>query len=299
MPSAPPGTGLAITAAAGPTCPVEKIPPDPACAPRPVAGATILIKAGAGTIVATARDRCQRHRIGRPDARHVRRRAAAGGRTDGNGRSREVAVVAGTLTPGPPRVRHRDPLVADRRRESWCGSAPRRACKAAARQASVSSAHVSIARSRARRPRPPGPGVADRPRRAADARRRSIGVARASAEPGRIGRAGRDARPDPDARADRQPEPRGDRRPGRDRRARGAREVRRPGEVAQAAARRQARQGPRGRRHAHRHRGHPDRRRRRHRVHARRRFHVHSSSTPVPRGSSAMPTRSSPTSASA
>ncbi len=52
-PSPPPGTGVAITAAAGPTCPVETIPPDPACAPRPVAGATILIKAGEGTIVAT------------------------------------------------------------------------------------------------------------------------------------------------------------------------------------------------------------------------------------------------------
>lgn len=49
----PPGTGVAITAAAGPTCPVETIPPDPACAPRPVAGATILIKAGDDTIVAT------------------------------------------------------------------------------------------------------------------------------------------------------------------------------------------------------------------------------------------------------
>ena len=52
-PAPPPGTGVTITAAAGPTCPVETIPPDPACAPRPVAGATILIKAGDDTIVAT------------------------------------------------------------------------------------------------------------------------------------------------------------------------------------------------------------------------------------------------------
>ena len=51
-PQPPPGTGVTVTAAAGPTCPVETIPPDPACAPRPVAGATILIKAGEGTIVA-------------------------------------------------------------------------------------------------------------------------------------------------------------------------------------------------------------------------------------------------------
>lgn len=49
---APPGTGLAITAAAGPVCPVEKIPPDPACAPRPVAGATVLVVDGGGNTVA-------------------------------------------------------------------------------------------------------------------------------------------------------------------------------------------------------------------------------------------------------
>ena len=43
VPSPPPGTGLAISALAGPTCPVETIPPDPACAPRPVAGAKVVI----------------------------------------------------------------------------------------------------------------------------------------------------------------------------------------------------------------------------------------------------------------
>ena len=52
-PSAAPGTGLAITAVAGPICPVEKIPPDPACAPRPVAGATVIVQDGQGTSVAT------------------------------------------------------------------------------------------------------------------------------------------------------------------------------------------------------------------------------------------------------
>ena len=51
--SAPPGTGLAITAVAGPTCPVEKIPPDPACAPRPVVGATVLVVDGGGNTIAT------------------------------------------------------------------------------------------------------------------------------------------------------------------------------------------------------------------------------------------------------
>ena len=47
------GTGIAITASAGPTCPVERVPPDPACAPRPVAGATILVVDDQGKTVAT------------------------------------------------------------------------------------------------------------------------------------------------------------------------------------------------------------------------------------------------------
>jgi len=38
------GTGIRITAVAGPTCPVETVPPDPACAPRPVSGITVLIQ---------------------------------------------------------------------------------------------------------------------------------------------------------------------------------------------------------------------------------------------------------------
>ena len=47
------GTGIAITATAGPTCPVERVPPDPACEPRPVADATILIVDDQGKTVAT------------------------------------------------------------------------------------------------------------------------------------------------------------------------------------------------------------------------------------------------------
>jgi hypothetical protein len=38
---------------AGPTCPVESSPPDPQCAPRQVAGATLLIQDPAGHTVAT------------------------------------------------------------------------------------------------------------------------------------------------------------------------------------------------------------------------------------------------------
>lgn len=61
--TSPPGTlppsANAVTvsgrAVAGPTCPVETEPPDPACEDRPVAGAEILIRDAAGETVATAR----------------------------------------------------------------------------------------------------------------------------------------------------------------------------------------------------------------------------------------------------
>lgn len=48
------GTGIAGHAAAGPVCPVESNPPDPACAPRPVAGAVIRVTDPSGAEVATA-----------------------------------------------------------------------------------------------------------------------------------------------------------------------------------------------------------------------------------------------------
>ena len=47
-------TGLMITATAGPVCPVERVPPDPACAPKAVAGAVIVIRDAAGSEVARA-----------------------------------------------------------------------------------------------------------------------------------------------------------------------------------------------------------------------------------------------------
>jgi hypothetical protein len=50
--SVAPGTGIAIMASAGPTCPVEQ-PGDPACDPRPVAGASIAIIDGQGNVVTT------------------------------------------------------------------------------------------------------------------------------------------------------------------------------------------------------------------------------------------------------
>jgi hypothetical protein len=98
-PSPAPGTGVAITAAAGPTCPVETIPPDPACAPRPVAGATILIKAGEGTIVATlVTDANGAASVDLfPGTYAVEPQPAAG--LMGTAAAQEVTVVDGALTP--------------------------------------------------------------------------------------------------------------------------------------------------------------------------------------------------------
>jgi hypothetical protein len=45
-------TGIGGVAAAGPVCPVEKNPPDPACAPRPVEGAVLVVQNASGTEVA-------------------------------------------------------------------------------------------------------------------------------------------------------------------------------------------------------------------------------------------------------
>jgi hypothetical protein len=45
-------TGIGGTALAGPVCPVERNPPDPNCAARPVAGATIEIRDSGGSLIA-------------------------------------------------------------------------------------------------------------------------------------------------------------------------------------------------------------------------------------------------------
>jgi hypothetical protein len=47
-------TGIGGTAVAGPGCPVETVPPDPDCAPRPVVGAEIIVRDAAGSEVARA-----------------------------------------------------------------------------------------------------------------------------------------------------------------------------------------------------------------------------------------------------
>ncbi len=45
-------TGIGGAVTAGPVCPVEKNPPDPACAPRPVVGAILIFRDAGGTEVA-------------------------------------------------------------------------------------------------------------------------------------------------------------------------------------------------------------------------------------------------------
>jgi hypothetical protein len=53
VPSEPTGT-LEIRVVAGPVCPVETEEPDPACDPRPVAGARILVAPGDGRDIVVA-----------------------------------------------------------------------------------------------------------------------------------------------------------------------------------------------------------------------------------------------------
>ena len=98
-PSAAPGTGLAITAVAGPTCPVETIPPDPACAPRPVAGATVIIqddqRANVATVVLDPQGAAV---VALPAGKYVVQPQRVAGLM-GTAASANTTVVDGTMTP--------------------------------------------------------------------------------------------------------------------------------------------------------------------------------------------------------
>jgi hypothetical protein len=48
-------TGIRGTATAGPVCPVERVPPDAGCAPRPVVGAVVDVRDAGGKQVAQAK----------------------------------------------------------------------------------------------------------------------------------------------------------------------------------------------------------------------------------------------------
>jgi hypothetical protein len=50
-----PTVPVAGRAVAGPVCPVESVSPDPSCAPRPVAGAELVVRDADGRIVQTLR----------------------------------------------------------------------------------------------------------------------------------------------------------------------------------------------------------------------------------------------------
>jgi hypothetical protein len=84
---------------AGPICPVERIPPDPACAPRPVSGAVIVIRDGSGsevTRVTTAAD--GRWSVAVPAGLYVVEPQPVKGLM-GGAPPTEVTVAAGAITP--------------------------------------------------------------------------------------------------------------------------------------------------------------------------------------------------------
>jgi hypothetical protein len=99
VPSPPAGTGLAISALAGPTCPVETIPPDPACAPRPVAGAKVVIFDAQGgeaaTVVLDAKGSAV---VSLAAGKYVVRAQPAAGLM-GTPEAMDATVVDGQLTP--------------------------------------------------------------------------------------------------------------------------------------------------------------------------------------------------------
>jgi hypothetical protein len=72
--AAPPGpTGtVTLTLTAGPVCPVEQVPPDPNCAPRPVADAEVLILTVDGREVARPKsDAAGKIRLVLPQGRYI------------------------------------------------------------------------------------------------------------------------------------------------------------------------------------------------------------------------------------
>lgn len=91
-------TGLVITATAGPTCPVEQVPPDPNCAPRPVAGAIITMLDAKGESTGVVTDAAGTARVAlRPGDYVVQAQAVEG--LMGIPEPVKVTVVAGTMTP--------------------------------------------------------------------------------------------------------------------------------------------------------------------------------------------------------
>ena len=96
--SAAPRTGLAITAVAGPTCPVETVG-DPACVPRPVADANVVVLDAQGQEIAKlALDAQGSGVVGLPAGEYVVRAQPQAGLM-GTPEAMEVEVADGSLTP--------------------------------------------------------------------------------------------------------------------------------------------------------------------------------------------------------
>jgi hypothetical protein len=69
--SGPTGT-LTLTLTAGPVCPVEQIPPDPNCAPKPVADAEVIVLTQDGREVARPKsDAAGKIRLVLPQGRYI------------------------------------------------------------------------------------------------------------------------------------------------------------------------------------------------------------------------------------
>ena len=93
-------TGIWGVALAGPTCPVDRQPPLPGCAPRPVAGAVVVIQDAAGTQVASTTTRADgtfEVEVG-PGAYRILPQAVPG--MLGTAQPTEVTVQAGKATSG-------------------------------------------------------------------------------------------------------------------------------------------------------------------------------------------------------
>ena len=91
------GSGIAGRAVAGPICPVER-PGDPACAPRPVAGALVIVRGADGSEVATAQTADDgRYEVSVPPGRYTVEGAPVEGLM-GNPTAAEVEVVDGVET---------------------------------------------------------------------------------------------------------------------------------------------------------------------------------------------------------
>jgi Carboxypeptidase regulatory-like domain len=91
-------TGVAGHATAGPVCPVETVPPDPNCAPRPVVGARIAALDPSGSVVAeTTTDATGAFAIDLPAGDYTIQADPAAGLM-GTPEAVPVTVAAGTTT---------------------------------------------------------------------------------------------------------------------------------------------------------------------------------------------------------